>query len=311
MENILEVKNLVKHYGNVVAVNDISFSVEQGQLFAFLGRNGAGKSTTINIICTTLSKTSGQVLVNGLWLGKDDDKIRHNIGVVFQNGVLDNALTVKENILTRASFYKLEMDTVLERLKSISELLGMEDSLNRAYGKLSGGQKRKADIARAIINQPKILFLDEPTTGLDPATRVKVWEIINHLRINEGMTIFLTTHYMEEADRADNIAIINEGKIVVNGTPNQLKEKYSTDSLRVMPKNGKEELEKTFNELKLKYEFKVDQYIIDIKDTMQALEILPKVRAYIKNFEVLKGNMDSVFLNVTGESLAGGENGKS
>lgn len=310
MENILEVKNLVKHYGNVVAVDDISFSVTQGQLFAFLGRNGAGKSTTINIICTTLTQTSGEVSVNGLLLGKDDDKIRHNIGVVFQNGVLDNMLTVKENILTRASFYNLEMDTILKRLKSISELLGMEDSLNRAYGKLSGGQKRKADIARAIINQPKILFLDEPTTGLDPATRVKVWEIIDHLRKNEGMTIFLTTHYMEEADRADNIAIINEGKIVVTGTPNQLKEKYSTDSLRVMSKNGKEEIEKVLNQLKLKYEFMVDQYIIEIQNTMQALEILPKIKDYIKNFEVLKGNMDSVFLNVTGEIL-GGENGKS
>lgn len=307
MENILEVKNLVKHYGKVVAVNDISFSVPQGQLFAFLGRNGAGKSTTINIICTTLAKTSGEVFVNGLKLGKDDDKIRHNIGVVFQNGVLDNILTVKENILTRASFYNLDNDTISKRLNYISDLLDMHDFLNRAYGNISGGQKRKADIARAVINNPKILFLDEPTTGLDPATRVKVWEMIDYLRINEGMTIFLTTHYMEEADRADNIAIINDGKIIVSGTPNQLKEKYSTDSLRVMPKNGKEELEKIFEQLNFKYEFKVDQYIIDIKDTMQALEILQYIKNHIKNFEVLKGDMDSVFLNVTGERLAGGE----
>lgn len=309
--DILKVNNLVKHYGEVKAVDDISFAVEQGQLFAFLGRNGAGKSTTINIICTTLSFTSGSVIVNNLTLGHDDEKIRHNIGVVFQNGVLDENLTVRENILTRSAFYNLEKNVVNERIKEISKLLGMDEFINRRYGKLSGGQKRKSDIARAVINKPKILFLDEPTTGLDPATRIKVWEIIDHLRKEDGMTIFLTTHYMEEADRADKIAIIEQGKIIVYGTPNQLKEKYSTDTLRVMPINGKTELEKALNEMNLKYEFKVDQYIIQIKNSMQALDILPRVKPYIKNFEVLKGNMDNVFINVTGAEINGGENGKS
>jgi ABC-type multidrug transport system ATPase subunit len=303
---IIEVKNLVKRYNNSVsAVNDISFEVEQGQLFAFLGRNGAGKSTTINIICTTLSKTSGEVLVNGLRLGKDDEKIRHNIGVVFQNGVLDKLLTAKENIITRASFYNLSKDVILERLDAVVELLDMKDFVNRRYGKLSGGQKRKADIARAIINRPKILFLDEPTTGLDPATRIKVWEIIDFLRKNENMTIFLTTHYMEEADKADNIAIIEQGKIIIQGTPNQLKEKYSSNILKVMPKNGKEELKEKLSDLDLQFEFKVDQFIIKIQDSMDALRILQNIQDYIKNFEVLKGNMDNVFLNVTGQSLMG------
>ncbi|HHW89850.1 MAG TPA: ABC transporter ATP-binding protein [Clostridiales bacterium] len=303
---IIKVKNLVKRYNNSVsAVNDISFEVEQGQLFAFLGRNGAGKSTTINIICTTLSKTSGEVLVNGLRLGKDDEKIRHNIGVVFQNGVLDKLLTVKENIITRASFYNLSKDVILERLDAVVELLDMKDFVNRRYGKLSGGQKRKADIARAIINRPKILFLDEPTTGLDPATRIKVWEIIDFLRKNENMTIFLTTHYMEEADKADNIAIIEQGKIIIQGTPNQLKEKYSSNILKVMPKNGKEELKEKLSDLDLQFEFKVDQFIIKIQDSMDALRILQNIQDYIKNFEVLKGNMDNVFLNVTGQSLMG------
>ncbi|HEY8423166.1 MAG TPA: ABC transporter ATP-binding protein [Clostridia bacterium] len=307
--NIIEVRNLVKTYnGSVNAVDDISFDVEQGQLFAFLGRNGAGKSTTINIICTTLSKTSGEVLVNGLRLGKDDDKIRHNIGVVFQNGVLDKLLTVKENIMTRAAFYGLPKDVMIERLNQISEILDMRDFMNRKYGSISGGQKRKADIARAIINQPKVLFLDEPTTGLDPATRVKVWEIIDYLRKHEGMTIFLTTHYMEEADRADNIAIIDKGKIIVQGTPNQLKEKYSSDTLKVMPKNGRSELAEKLSSLGLEFEFKVDQFIIKIQDSMQALKILNQIQDYIKNFEVIKGDMDSVFLNVTGQSLEGGEN---
>ena len=310
--NIIEVKNLVKRYNNsVLAVDDISFEVEQGKLFAFLGRNGAGKSTTINIICTTLSKTSGEVLVNGLRLGKDDEKIRQNIGVVFQNGVLDKLLTVKENIMTRASFYDLPKDVITERQNAIAELLDMGDFINRRYGKLSGGQKQKADIARAIINRPKILFLDEPTTGLDPATRIKVWEIIDYLRKNENMTIFLTTHYMEEADKADNIAIIEQGKIIVKGTPNQLKEKYSSNILRVMPKNDKEELIEKLNNLGLQYEFKVDQFVIKIQDTMYALRILQTIQDYIKNFEVLKGNMDSVFLNVTGQSLIGGGNERS
>ena len=253
-DEVLLLDNVTKTIKGRQIIKEISFSIKQGEVMGFLGPNGAGKSTTINIICTTLAKTSGEILVNGLTLGKDDEKIRHNIGVVFQNGVLDNMLTVKENILTRASFYNLSSDTITKRLQSIANLLSMNDFLNRPYGKLSGGQRRKADIARAVINQPKILFLDEPTTGLDPATRVKVWEIIDHLRKDEGMTIFLTTHYMEEADRADNISIINEGKIVVTGTPNQLKEKYSTDSLRIMSKNGKEEIEQVLNQLKLKYE---------------------------------------------------------
>lgn len=310
--NIIEVKNLVKTYNNnVKAVDDISFEVRQGQLFAFLGRNGAGKSTTINIICTTLSKTSGEVLVNGLRLGKDDEKIRHNIGVVFQNGVLDKLLTVKENIITRAALYNLPKDVLSQRLEAVIELLDMGDFINRRYGSISGGQRRKADIARSIINQPKVLFLDEPTTGLDPATRIKVWEIIDYLRKNQNMTIFLTTHYMEEADKADNIAIIDQGKIIVQGTPNQLKEKYSTDMLKVMPKNGKAELAEKLTNLGLDYEFNVDQFIIKIQDSMRALEILPVLKSYIKNFEVIKGNMDSVFINVTGQSLLGGKNESS
>ncbi|NLC17451.1 MAG: ATP-binding cassette domain-containing protein, partial [Clostridiales bacterium] len=181
----------------------------------------------------------------------------------------------------------------------------------RRYGKLSGGQKRKADIARAIINRPKILFLDEPTTGLDPATRIIVWEIIDFLRKNENMTIYLTTHYMEEADKADNIAIIEQGKIIIQGTPNQLKEKYSSNILKVMPKNGKAELKEKLSDLDLQFEFKVDQFIIKIQDSMDALRILQNIQDYIKNFEVLKGNMDSVFLNVTGQSLIGGGNERS
>lgn len=214
-------------------------------------------------------------------------------------------MTVKENIITRASFYNLPKDVILERLDAVVELLDMKDFVNRRYGKLSGGQKRKADIARAIINRPKILFLDEPTTGLDPATRIKVWEIIDFLRKNENMTIFLTTHYMEEADKADNIAIIEQGKIIIQGTPNQLKEKYSSNILKVMPKNGKEELKEKLSDLDLQFEFKVDQFIIKIQDSMDALRILQNIQDYIKNFEVLKGNMDNVFLNVTGQSLMG------
>jgi multidrug/hemolysin transport system ATP-binding protein len=310
--NIIEVKNLVKTYnGSVRAVDDISFDVPQGQLFAFLGRNGAGKSTTINIICTTLAKTSGEVFVSGFRLGKDDEKIRHKIGVVFQNGVLDKLLTVKENIFTRAAFYDIPQKVVQERFDITTEMLDMKDFINRRYGAISGGQKRKADIARAIINQPKILFLDEPTTGLDPAIRVKVWDIIDYLIKTEGLTIFLTTHYMEEADKADNIAIIEQGKIIVQGTPNQLKEKYASDTLRVMPKNGRAALVQKLSDLELEFEYKVDQFIIKIKDTMHALYILRQIEEHIKNFEVLKGNMDSVFLNVTGQSLTGNGNEKS
>lgn len=223
MSNIIEVKNLVKNYKDVHAVNDISFTVEEGSFFAFLGINGAGKSTTINILCTVLEKTSGNVKIGGYDLDKEKNKIKELIGIVFQGSVLDKQLTVKENLESRASYYGLNKKEIAKRIESLTQTFDLSEILKRKYGTLSGGQRRRVDIARALINRPKLLFLDEPTTGLDPKTRLQVWEIIHNLRKETGLTVFLTTHYMEETVDCDNVVIIDSGKIVANDSPHNLK----------------------------------------------------------------------------------------
>lgn len=223
MSNIIEVKNLVKNYKDVHAVNDISFTVEEGSFFAFLGINGAGKSTTINILCTVLEKTAGNVKIGGYDLDKEKNKIKELIGIVFQGSVLDKQLTVKENLESRASYYGLNKKEIAKRIESLTQTFDLSEILKRKYGTLSGGQRRRVDIARALINRPKLLFLDEPTTGLDPKTRLQVWEIIHNLRKETGLTVFLTTHYMEETVDCDNVVIIDSGKIVANDSPHNLK----------------------------------------------------------------------------------------
>jgi multidrug/hemolysin transport system ATP-binding protein len=302
--DIIKVKNLTKKYGTLLAVDDISFNVQEGDFFAFLGPNGAGKSTTINILCTILELTSGEVEVNNFKLGKDDDLIRNSIGVVFQGSYQDNLLTVLENIKTRASFYNVIGDEFDKRLDYIADMIGIKDILNRRYGKLSGGQKRRVDIARALINEPKILFLDEPTTGLDPQTRQKVWEVIEAIQKQNKTTIFLTTHYMEEAANADRIAIIDNGKIIVDDTPMKLKEQYTSNILRILPKNDKK-LFKYLDDKNYKYNKKADFVEVIVKDNMESLQILKAVEEDISSFEVSEGNMDSVFVNLTGKDVRG------
>jgi len=230
--NFLSVKDLRKSYGTFEAVKGISFDVKKQDFFAFLGPNGAGKSTTINILCTLLEKDSGDVSINGFSLGKDDDAIRKSIGIVFQTHMLDDKLSVKENLMIRGRFYQMSKEDLTLQIKTLTQELYMKDFINQKYGTLSGGQKRRVDIARALINAPKLLILDEPTTGLDPKTREDVWAYIEKLREKE-MTIFLTTHYMEEAAKASHVAIIDQGKIVASGTPTALKRLHSYDSLKL------------------------------------------------------------------------------
>ena len=238
MGNIIEVSGLKKSYGNVRAVKGIDFSVDRGTLFAFLGPNGAGKSTTIDMVCTLLAPDFGKVVIDGFMLGKDDAAIRGIIGVVFQGHVLDPLLTVRENLLTRARFYGITGGRAREAANAAAVAAGAAEFADRRYGKLSGGQKRRADIARALVNTPKILFLDEPTTGLDPKTKGDVWRTITELQRETGMTVFLTTHYMEEA-AADYITIVDNGEIAVHGTPYELEKRYSTDTMRLKPKDRK------------------------------------------------------------------------
>lgn len=303
MKSVIQVNGLKKYFGDVKAVDDISFEVEQGELFGFLGINGAGKSTTINMLCTLYPPTAGEIKICGFLAGRDDEKIRKQIGVVYQNNCLDDKLTVKENLLIRGSLYEKNKRKLTENMERICSVLDLEDVYNRRFAKLSGGQKRRCEIARALINAPQIMFLDEPTTGLDPATRKKVWESLEKLRREENMTIFLTTHYMEEAARASHIAIMDAGHLKEYGTPFSLKEKYAKDKLRLYSKSPK--LEEQLNRLQIIYKKKQDCFVISVPESMAALPILEGVRGVIDGFEMVQGSMDDVFLNVTGKTLEG------
>ncbi len=220
---IIKVENLFKSYDSVKAVNGISFTVREGSLFSFLGTNGAGKSTTINILTTLIQKTSGNVTVGGFDIEHNPEKIRGLIGVVFQDSVLDPLLTVRENLSVRGSLYGFNGAKLKNSVNTAAKITGVEEFISRPYGKLSGGQRRRADIARALIHLPKLLFLDEPTTGLDPKTRRDIWQLIRDLQRTNGMTVFLTTHYMEEAADSEEIVIIHKGVIKAKGTPLELK----------------------------------------------------------------------------------------
>lgn len=303
MEHIIEVKDFKKYYGSVKAVDGISFYVERGKMFAFLGPNGAGKSTTIDMICTFLKPDGGSAVVDGHTLGQQDDAIRHNIGAVFQDGLLDALLTVKENLETRGSLYGIKGKALDEAVKKAAAAAGISDLLNRRYGKLSGGQRRRADIARALVNTPKVLFLDEPTTGLDPQTRRNVWDTIKKLQAETGMTIFLTTHYMEEAVEADFVIIIDNGKIAAKGTPTELKEKYSSDCIIINAGDNDDKLIEILESLGLEYTRAANRITIKIPNTMSAIPIIEAVKEYINGFEVLTGTMDDAFISITGKEI--------
>lgn len=298
---IIEIKNLKKSYGNITAVKNISFSVEKGTLFAFLGCNGAGKSTTIDMLCTFLKPDQGQVYINGFMLGKENQNIRKSIGIVFQDGLLDDLLTVEENLMTRASLYNLKGRALIETVNHTMKEMNIEKLAKRLYGTLSGGQKRRCDIARALIHNPQILFLDEPTTGLDPQTRQEVWQTILSLQKKNHITIFLTTHYMEEAVNADYVVILDEGKIVAQGTPSKLRKQYTKDKLKLMMKN--KTLENQIKELGIAYLTNNNEMTIYLDNTFQGLEIVDRFKEEIEDFEITRGSMDDAFIQITGKEL--------
>ena len=300
MENIIEIKNLNKSFGEVHAVNDLSFNVKKGELFAFLGVNGAGKSTTISIMCGTLEKDGGTVTIDGLDGDKERARISATLGVVFQNSVLDGVLTVKDNLLSRASLYGIYGKAAEDRIAELSELLDFKGLLTRTVKNLSGGQRRRIDVARALIHRPALLILDEPTTGLDPQTRKKLWEVTERLRREEGVTVFLTTHYMEEAADADYVVILDAGKIVAEGTPHDLKGRYTGDFVTLY---GVEE--KEVAALGLPYEKVGEAYRVSVKDTAAARALIVAHPQLFNDFEIVKGKMDDVFLAVTGKKLVG------
>lgn len=293
------VKNLKKSYGKNIAVKNISFEVSKKAFFAFLGPNGAGKSSTINIITTLLQKDEGSVIIDGFELGLDDAEIRNKIGVVFQTNMLDNRLSVKQNLIIRGSFYKMNKTFIKEQVHRLTKELKMEGFINKKYGILSGGQKRRADIARALIHEPDLLILDEPTTGLDPKTREDVWVYIEKLR-NKNMTIFLTTHYMEEASKATDVVIIDQGEIVARGTPEDLKSRFSHDMLKLY--GDKEKIVSYLKSKKMNFEIKGK--IIHVKiSSIDAIQYINSLKSFLKSYEMIKGTMDDVFLNITGRDL--------
>ncbi len=302
MKNVIEIKNLFKSFKDVKAVYDLSFSVKEGELFAFLGLNGAGKSTTISIICGQLEKDQGQVIINGVDTDLNTESFKNELGVVFQNSVLDKSLSVKDNLESRAALYNICGQDFYNRLYELADLLDFKSFLSKSVGKLSGGQRRKIDIARALIHQPKILILDEPTTGLDPQTRKLVWNVLNQLRKENHMTIFLTTHYMEEASDADYVIILDSGKIVAEGTPLQLKNQYTGDFITLYNIDQSD-----IEQLSLKYEKIRDAYRMEVSNTAEATRLIMQYPELFQDYEITKGKMDDVFLSITGKRLTGGD----
>lgn len=299
-DTIIEIKNLTKSFGEVKAVNGISLKVNKGELFAFLGVNGAGKSTTIDIMCGLLARDGGKVVIDGVDIDDDMKAVSSKIGVVFQNSVLDGVLTVRENLTYRAALYGIYGTQAKEKIAALAEELEFTDFLDRRLSRLSGGQRRRADVARALINDPSVLILDEPTTGLDPQTRKTMWKVIGQMRQRNGMTVFLTTHYMEEAADADYVVILDSGKVVAKGTPLQLKNSYAGDyvTLYGVSEDDVKKLGKEYVGLR-------DAYRVRVDDTKQATELILAYPSLFVDYEVEKGKMDDVFLAVTGKKLGG------
>ena len=297
---IIQIDNLTKSFGEVKAVKGISLKVKRGELFAFLGVNGAGKSTSIDIMCGLLSRDGGEVIIDGMNIDKDMQKISSRIGVVFQNSVLDGVLTVRENLTYRASLYGIVGKEAKEKIALLSKELDFENYLDRRLARLSGGQRRKVDVARALINDPSILILDEPTTGLDPQTRKTMWKVISDMRIKKSMTVFLTTHYMEEAADADYVVILDSGSIVARGTPLELKNAYAGDYVTLYGVSEEQAASLGKSYVKIR-----DAYRITVNDTKEVTDLIIKRPELFVDYEVEKGKMDDVFLAVTGKNLGG------
>ena len=302
MTELIQIEHLQKHFGDVHAVNDLSFKVKKGELFAFLGVNGAGKSTTINILCGQLKKDGGSVEICGTDIDRDPDTVKRSLGVVFQNSVLDKELSVKDNLESRAALYGIHGAAFRNRLAELAQLLDFEDLLRRPVGKLSGGQRRRIDIARALFHEPEILILDEPTTGLDPQTRSLLWTVVDRLRREKNMTVFLTTHYMEEAADADYVVILDHGRIAAEGTPLQLKNSYTGDFITIYGID-----EDSVKSLGAPYKSIRDAYRVRVQDTAAATQLIIEHPEFFRDYEITKGKMDDVFLAVTGKVLEGGE----
>lgn len=302
MNSIIEVKNFTKKYGDFTAVNNISFNVEEGTIFAFLGPNGAGKSTTINTLCTIFEKTSGTLLIDGKDVTTQKSDVRSTIGVVFQDSTLDSKMTIEENLKMHCVFYGIPKKEVEERIQFVLNLVDLLGERKKLVSALSGGMKRRVEIARGLIHYPKVLFLDEPTTGLDPQTRTHIWEYILKLQKEKNITIFLTTHYMEEAEICNKIAIMDGGNIVAHDTPYALKKEFTKDKAYITTKK-EVELEQLLVQFELKYVKKEDYYKVDAENIDALLQVISLHKENIVNIEIKKGTFNDVFLEITGKKI--------
>jgi len=299
---IIEVENFTKKYGNFTAVDNISFTVDEGSIFAFLGPNGAGKSTTINTLCTIFGKTEGTLRIDGKCVSAQKGEVRSVIGVVFQDPTLDKKMTIEENLQMHAVFYDIPRSEVDGRIDLVLDLVELREWRKRTVGSLSGGMKRRVEIARGIMHYPKVLFLDEPTTGLDPQTRSHVWEYIVKLAREKNITVFLTTHYMDEAEICDMVAVMDHGKIVAHDTPHNLKRQYTKDRAYITTRDP-DDLEGLLKAKNMNFTKKEDRYRVDADDLGTTLDILAELRPDIVDIEIRKGTLNDVFLEITGRDM--------
>lgn len=288
---MLKVNHLSKNFGKIQAVKDITFHVKQGSTFAFLGTNGAGKSTVIHMIINLLKPDAGSIeFTNGT--------LQEKMGIVFQSHRLDEELTLEENLVYRAKLYGLNQKDAKKRINTLLELTNLKQICKRKYGKCSGGEQRKTDIIRALLHNPRLLILDEPTTGLDADSREEIWSLLHHLQIEQGLTIFLTTHYIEEAESVDYVLIMHEGRIEVEGTPSELRKRYSSTLLKLETKH-RNALIKLLNAHDYPFELKNGRVIITLDSSKSAIPILTLVQDHIIDFSMVKASLEHVFLQVT------------
>ncbi|PKM49310.1 MAG: ABC transporter [Firmicutes bacterium HGW-Firmicutes-7] len=301
-KNIIEVKDFVKKYNKFTAVDHVSFEVEEGSIFAFLGPNGAGKSTTINTLCTIFDKTSGTLMIDGKDVTHEKDAVRSVIGVVFQEPTLDNKMTVVENLIMHCHFYSVPKSEVSERIQFALDLVDLQDWKKAMVSSLSGGMKRRVEIARSLLHYPKVLFLDEPTTGLDPQTRAHIWDYIVKLQKEKNITIFLTTHYMDEAEICSKVAIMDAGKIVAMDKPYRLKQQYTKDKANIAT-SDEQGLEALLNKGGFIYKKKTRYYSVEVDNIPELMQLLSEQKATITDLEIKKGTLNDVFLEITGKDI--------
>lgn len=300
MEASIKVEHLCKSYGEHQVVKDIHFTVQKGEIFAFLGPNGAGKSTTISILCTLLEKDRGNVWIQGYRLGEHNKQIKAQLGIVFQESVLDDSLSVEQNLLVRCALYHMNQKEAKQRVKEVIALCELEEIAQQSVQTLSGGQHRRCDIARALICRPTILILDEPSTGLDPNARKNLWETIQRLHKKYGMTIFMTTHYMEEAEIADHLCMISKGRIVLDASMEEVRKKHGKEWIRLYPTNDAvvQELLKKYH---IPFQKQGQVLVIQTKNMFYTMSILRRCERYLDHFEVHKDRMEDVYLMILQE----------